>query len=717
MYTQCPECATAFRVTADILKQAGGKVRCGGCSKAFNALAYLSETKPAASPPDDEDKELPELSPDSLEVDDSDVLPLAISDEQSEELLKTLDELAGDDIRLEDTGIEWRLLSDDDEDDSESDGDSGERKALEALQLSDDIDTPIDAELTADVGAPLIDEHLDNSPTHVDEILSVTPNEVEAAEVFDDLEDQVDTTADTSGEHMAENLRFDDNTGLPDGDAGDGASSFTDTAMPHEFEPVAQFVEPNEHIETQVDIVFGEPDEWGELLDEVAVTDEDDADNDDETEVEIDSDDVAEVEDADNDDSADDAATGDTGLSVEDELEAVDDEPESDVEIVEDELDAIDSDLDLIDDELDALDTKPGEVDDAIQNTDNDELTDQSATDDDDLSDQILSELKDRVAVDDASNIAEPVILPETEEEQTINRMIDQDMLRLAVEDDDGTASTMLLQENDEAEEKVSNTGIDIPGFPSEDSNVETIIMEGEFVRTALEQEALEAAAARTDKPEIKNFMEAAKQTFRGKMKQLEEVDENEPKTRFRMVAGIGLLALLLAGQVVHQTRAELVTIPVLNSVITPIYRAIGLPITPEWDVTGWRFEVTKGNTSGGETVAIPTADGEAPAASTDAELLTIISRIGNKSAQALPYPLISVSLTDRFEETIGSKVLTPAEYLGPNIDASRLVPTGTNFNAVIPIESPSGAATGFKLNVCYRQSAGDLRCAVEDFK
>ncbi|MBT8098889.1 MAG: DUF3426 domain-containing protein, partial [Gammaproteobacteria bacterium] len=224
-------------------------------------------------------------------------------------------------------------------------------------------------------------------------------------------------------------------------------------------------------------------------------------------------------------------------------------------------------------------------------------------------------------------------------------------------------------------------------------------------------------AAARTDKPEIKNFMEAAKQTFRGKMKQLEEVDENEPKTRFRMVAGIGLLALLLAGQVVHQTRAELVTIPVLNSVITPIYRAIGLPITPEWDVTGWRFEVTKGNTSGGETVAIPTADGEAPAASTDAELLTIISRIGNKSAQALPYPLISVSLTDRFEETIGSKVLTPAEYLGPNIDASRLVPTGTNFNAVIPIESPSGAATGFKLNVCYRQSAGDLRCAVEDFK
>jgi predicted Zn finger-like uncharacterized protein len=46
MYTQCPECSTAFRVTADVLKQAAGKVRCGGCGHAFNALEFLSETMP-----------------------------------------------------------------------------------------------------------------------------------------------------------------------------------------------------------------------------------------------------------------------------------------------------------------------------------------------------------------------------------------------------------------------------------------------------------------------------------------------------------------------------------------------------------------------------------------------------------------------------------------------------------------------------------------------
>ena len=45
MYTQCPDCNTAFRVTAEVLKQAAGKVRCGSCKHAFNALEYLSEVQ------------------------------------------------------------------------------------------------------------------------------------------------------------------------------------------------------------------------------------------------------------------------------------------------------------------------------------------------------------------------------------------------------------------------------------------------------------------------------------------------------------------------------------------------------------------------------------------------------------------------------------------------------------------------------------------------
>ena len=122
-------------------------------------------------------------------------------------------------------------------------------------------------------------------------------------------------------------------------------------------------------------------------------------------------------------------------------------------------------------------------------------------------------------------------------------------------------------------------------------------------------------------------------------------------------------------------------------------------PLQPAWDISGWRFEATSGN-----------ADGQN-------ETLTIFSRLGNKSSQALPYPLISVALTDRFEETIGNKVLEPKEYLEDGLDPRKAVAPGNTFNAVIAIDTPSANATGYKLNVCYRVDGGQLRCAIEDFR
>jgi len=108
MYTQCPDCEIAFKVTAEVLKQAAGKVRCGGCGNAFNALAYLSEQMPKQPVAATADSALPELTPEIIETDSG--LPQSISVEQSAALLKTLDELAGSDIRIEDTGVEWRVL-------------------------------------------------------------------------------------------------------------------------------------------------------------------------------------------------------------------------------------------------------------------------------------------------------------------------------------------------------------------------------------------------------------------------------------------------------------------------------------------------------------------------------------------------------------------------------------------------------------------------------
>jgi len=253
MYTQCPECNTAFRVTAAVLRQAAGKVRCGGCGIAFNALAHLSEEKPAPRPAEKPaEPSLPELKPEPLEAAETpEPPPTAIPPEQSAALLKTLDQLAGSDIRLEDTGIEWRLL---DEDDGEID-----QATPVATARSDSRASLLDEELSADLESRPLDEVLSNTPTPVDEYLpAASHTAVESPEVFDEAASQ--TVPD-------DELRFDDNTGLPD--EFDEETGERPVVVP---EPTREAPEPM--AKQEVDLGFGDPDEWLDLLDEVAPDDD-----------------------------------------------------------------------------------------------------------------------------------------------------------------------------------------------------------------------------------------------------------------------------------------------------------------------------------------------------------------------------------------------------------------------------------------------------------
>jgi predicted Zn finger-like uncharacterized protein len=52
MFTVCPKCALTLVVTATDLRIAQGYVRCGRCLNVFNALARLSEDRPATPPAD-----------------------------------------------------------------------------------------------------------------------------------------------------------------------------------------------------------------------------------------------------------------------------------------------------------------------------------------------------------------------------------------------------------------------------------------------------------------------------------------------------------------------------------------------------------------------------------------------------------------------------------------------------------------------------------------
>ena len=689
MYTQCPDCSTAFRVTAEVLKQAAGKVRCGGCGNAFNALDYLSESLPEQSPPKEADAALPELKP---EIPPSGGLPTSISAEQSAALLKTLDELAGSDIRIEDTGVEWRVL-----DDNEI-----------GVAAADEVPA---AESEEEL---VIDEILDESPTPVDQFLTETPAVIDSPEIFEEPPLEFSRTS-------VDEIRFDDNTPLPDdfdlSEDGYIQGDFATEATTED--PVEEEAEALVEEDPQADLDLSEPGEWTDILGEfedlaevVAAPLADEPELESDIEIELD---TLEVPTEDN--SVDEPLDMDSQFALQAEamgidlsgmqetLKAEDEVPvEDEVDLdallrnsTEEELELEDLlDEDLVD-EFDENDLEPI-ADDATQlDLIEDDLEDEL---DDDLEDEIADELDDVEELpdeepeqaDDDEDSGEHYGPPLTEEEQTINMQIDQDLLALAIEDEDGFASTIIIPE-DAAEAKVhedrERTDDDVAAEPLMETGAgfETIIMEGEAFRSSENQDKLEVdtAAAAVLAGVAAAEREAEKSAASG-------------GRRYGLIAGIVALLVLLAAQYVHQSRETLATIPAFNNAVGPLYRAIGQPLSPAWNISGWRFEVAKGTQE-------------------DDESLTIYTRLANKSDQSLPYPLIGVSLTDLYEETIGSRVLDPTDYLANDLDPRKLVKPGNTFEAVITIPSLTEAHEGFRLRACYRTTDGKLRCKDDGFK
>ncbi|MDH5321933.1 MAG: zinc-ribbon and DUF3426 domain-containing protein [Gammaproteobacteria bacterium] len=609
MYTQCPECDVAFRVTAQVLKQAAGRVRCGGCGAAFNALAYLSEESPAAartskSSPVDSDSGLQESG--ELEAGPP---PKTISAAQSAALLKTLDQLAGEDIRIEDTGVEWRVL--------------------------DPEDDPYDDEFEPDP-TPTI--------TH-------------------------------------EPMRFDDNTPLPE--------DFDAEAPPVAAPQPAVSVEPERSPDdSQIDLVFGEPAEWEDLLGAVEETP-----------------DLSGIEVV---EETIEAPVEETAVIV---AEAVVEEeeqpPDMDTQFAI-QAEAMGIDLSGMHQQLEEPEAVEAILEDEPETSIEDDLLAAAFETEAGLEFAIEDVLEEEIAFDEPEIIEVPEL---SEEEMTINRMIDQDLLAIAVEDEDGFTSTIVQKQiaakAENPREKVSKRPanddtahkpirfedaleLTEPESEKESANplMETIIMEGEFIHHDLDKSRLaaERRAASTIQLQARNDKDR-----RGRHEQ--------GASRIGMISAATLLFVVLLAQVIHHSRAAFATSPTFQKTIAPIYRMVGSPVTPSWDIKGWRFEATKGSTD------------------EESQVLTIYSRIGNTSAEALPYPLVHVSLTDRFEEIVGSRVLDPADYLVENADPRQTIPAGESFNAVFTIASPPLEATGFKLNVCYRQSDAQLRCAIEDFK
>ena len=153
--------------------------------------------------------------------------------------------------------------------------------------------------------------------------------------------------------------------------------------------------------------------------------------------------------------------------------------------------------------------------------------------------------------------------------------------------------------------------------------------------------------------------------------------------------------ALLLTAQIVHQNRdwfAAHARGP-LGAVVRALYGAVGAPLPAPGNLMA--YQLRQWGVTGD-----PDANGT----------LRVRASILNTAAQLQPYPLLRVTLADRFGKNIGRRDFEPNEYLGR--PTAKLLTPGERVEATLAILDPGKDAEGFEIDVCLRGADQRISCA-----
>lgn len=165
-------------------------------------------------------------------------------------------------------------------------------------------------------------------------------------------------------------------------------------------------------------------------------------------------------------------------------------------------------------------------------------------------------------------------------------------------------------------------------------------------------------------------------------------------------IAGAALMIVGFAIQATHYFRSELANQAIIGPLLQSVYLAIGRPIAREWDLT--QYEIL-------DWVATASAGGAGE------DTLNISARIRNNGPAAQPYPSIRLALKDRWEQTVGSRIFSPREYLPEDHLSTGLMPAGLMAQATFEVADRSDDAYGFELDVCVQANTGSVACVTDD--
>lgn len=153
------------------------------------------------------------------------------------------------------------------------------------------------------------------------------------------------------------------------------------------------------------------------------------------------------------------------------------------------------------------------------------------------------------------------------------------------------------------------------------------------------------------------------------------------------------MLALLLAAQVVHHNREWLAVHEPVGASVRTLYSMLGLALPAPANLSS--YQLRQWGVTGD-----PSANGT----------LRVRASILNTANQLQPYPLLRVTLANRFGNRVGARDFEPAEYLGK--PPARMLAPGERVDATLDILDPGKSAEGFEIDVCLRSAVGRVSCA-----
>ncbi len=162
------------------------------------------------------------------------------------------------------------------------------------------------------------------------------------------------------------------------------------------------------------------------------------------------------------------------------------------------------------------------------------------------------------------------------------------------------------------------------------------------------------------------------------------------------LVAIAAVLAVLFGLQLLHHYRNDLAQVAGVGTVISAVYAALGVPLSPHWDVSAYEVRQL------GAVAGTPRPG-----------TLTVRASIKNTATRTQPLPLLRVTVQDRFGNRVAARDVTPAAYLPPGSARRDLAP-GQRIDAEMAFMDPGPSAEGFEVDACLDLQEGRVVCANE---